>query len=256
MTTGYRAANPRERALSAFGATVIVCLIGYLLFFGLPIRGLARAREAIALLPIHAPVPDPSPKPEPSHATPSPVRAAARAAPAHFQAKATPIVAPVPVVRPLAPTPVLAAPRAGPGTEAEIGASYRPGAGTGAGGDGDGMGSGGDGDADGGGKGGETPPRLIKGRLRFTDLSRDLREGRIGGTVSVRYEVDPQGHVGACTVTRSSGNDDLDSQTCTLIQRRFRYEPARDEAGEATRSTVEEDHRWVFERNGNQDAVR
>ncbi len=125
------------------------------------------------------------------------------------------------------------------------GASDRPGPGEGAGGQGNGAGGGGYGDGD-----GDVPPRLIKGRLKFSDLPPDLRDGGIAGTVSVRYDVDISGRVGDCIITASSGSAELDKLTCQLIQRRFRFDPSRDPEGQPVRSTIEENHRWEIDRRG------
>jgi protein TonB len=70
-----------------------------------------------------------------------------------------------------------------------------------------------------------------------------LREGAVG-TVSVRYRVETNGRPTGCTVTRSSGNRDLDETTCRLIERRFRYRPARDFRGRPVAETVSGRHRW------------
>jgi protein TonB len=48
------------------------------------------------------------------------------------------------------------------------------------------------------------------------------------GRVSVLLKVDEQGRVAGCTVTQSSGFATLDSATCKLLQRRDRFDPARD----------------------------
>ena len=39
------------------------------------------------------------------------------------------------------------------------------------------------------------------------------------------------GRAGGCTVVRSSGHAALDATTCRLIEKRFRFEPARDAQG-------------------------
>jgi protein TonB len=51
------------------------------------------------------------------------------------------------------------------------------------------------------------------------------------GTVWFRVEIGPDGRVTRCAVTRSSGSAALDSTTCRLAARRFRYRPATDAAG-------------------------
>lgn len=51
------------------------------------------------------------------------------------------------------------------------------------------------------------------------------------GTVRVSYTITAEGRVTGCTVTASSGSPSLDSTTCRILERRFRYTPARDSAG-------------------------
>ena len=41
----------------------------------------------------------------------------------------------------------------------------------------------------------------------------------------------------------------LDAITCALIERRFRYLPARNRDGTPVLSTVQEDHHWVVQAN-------
>jgi TonB family protein len=57
------------------------------------------------------------------------------------------------------------------------------------------------------------------------------------GAVQFRLEVDAQGRVTACTVTRSSGDSQLDETTCAILRERARYEPARSAEGRAVAGT-------------------
>ena len=56
------------------------------------------------------------------------------------------------------------------------------------------------------------------------------REG-IEGSVGVSVVVTPDGRVGGCTVTRSSGSSDLDAAACDGMTRYARFNPALDSAG-------------------------
>jgi protein TonB len=121
------------------------------------------------------------------------------------------------------------------------------GPGTGAGGAGDGTGSGGRGNGPGGGGG--VPLRWIGGRITDADYPRAALKAGASGTVGLRFVVGVNGRVSSCTVTRSSGNRDLDETTCKLIQKRFRYVPSRDAAGRPYADTVTGEHRWdLYER--------
>ncbi len=48
------------------------------------------------------------------------------------------------------------------------------------------------------------------------------------GTVHFTLSIDPRGNVSNCVITRSSGSVALDDATCRVVQRRARFDPARD----------------------------
>ena len=163
-------------------------------------------------------------------------RAPARAKPQVRIARATRLAT--------APEPGLGRAQAGVGgaTGGHVGGVGTGGAGTG---DGAGVGSG----SGGGGTG--TGARKLGGRLSDSDYPRAARRAGAQGTVFVRFLVDPDGRVGRCTVTRTSGNADLDAATCSLIQRRFRYAPARDANGQAVADEiVGRQVWWIGRRDG------
>jgi protein TonB len=66
-------------------------------------------------------------------------------------------------------------------------------------------------------------------------LSRDYPRAAQGsqGTVEARLTISATGAVIGCAIARSSGNAVLDETTCRLIRQRFRFNPARDEQGNA-----------------------
>ncbi|MEN7536961.1 energy transducer TonB [Aurantiacibacter flavus] len=59
---------------------------------------------------------------------------------------------------------------------------------------------------------------------------RDLMRGN-EGTVRYRLVVASNGRVETCEVTQSSGHSGLDGETCRLLSRRARFEPAKDTSG-------------------------
>lgn len=66
------------------------------------------------------------------------------------------------------------------------------------------------------------------------------------GTTRVSYDVNEKGRVDNCTVTQSSGHPRLDEATCTLITRRFKFNPAKAEGGQPVRETGHADSiKWV-----------
>jgi periplasmic protein TonB len=240
------AEDRRERIGGAALAVAVQALVVWALLAGLAVRLPAPAEEALKLF---APVPERRIEPRP-RPTPPPRRnrrPSGAAAPAGLKARATPLVAPSPLVVLPPPLPVVTAPLPGTGAADHAGNAAVPGPGPGAGGAGTGTGSGFGGDGDGGGYD-ETPPRWRKGRIRDSDFPREADEAAMSGTVDVRYSVEPSGRVGRCAVTRSSGHKVLDDTTCRLIVERFRFDPARDDRGAPVRSWIVESHEWNFER--------
>lgn len=58
------------------------------------------------------------------------------------------------------------------------------------------------------------------------------------GTVQANLLIGPDGKVQSCTVIRSSNSKALDDATCSILQRRARFKPARDVNGMAVSDTV------------------
>lgn len=73
--------------------------------------------------------------------------------------------------------------------------------------------------------------------------SRALREEREGST-GFRVTVNADGRVENCTITRSSGHDDLDEATCKNITRRARFRPALDPNGREISGSWSSTVRW------------
>lgn len=232
-------ARAQERLVGGVGTTVVVTGLGCLLLFGMRVDQQLRSEQPTTLLSLRIP-PPPPPLHKVHHEAPKAHKTSSRPSPPNLKNKAAEIVKPPPPILPTPPV-VMTAPKVALGMAPSAGASNRPGPGQGAGGLGNGNGGGGDGDGD----GDDTPPRLKKGKLKFSDLPPDLRQGRIGGTVAVRYDVDIKGKVSNCVATRSSGNAELDQVTCQLIEQHFRYDPSRDADHRPVPSSIEENHTWV-----------
>ncbi len=138
---------------------------------------------------------------------------------------AAPRAEPDAMTAPPAPLPITPAPMAaGAGSAAQSGAAAA-GEGTGGAGSGNGPGSGGS------GTGGGTRPEKIAGALVEADYPKAGRAKRIGTAVIVILTVGPDGRVSHCRVHRPSGDPEADAVTCKLAIDRFRFEPARDAAG-------------------------
>jgi protein TonB len=239
----------RDRFKSAAGVLLFHALAGYLLLTGLGVRIATIATDELKTFDVREPPPPPPNVPAP----PDPAQARrakpkdpeGAASPANLRDTPTEIMAPEPVVRLPVPPPIRAAPIAGQGNAEAAGAATIPGPGTGAGGIGQGLGSGTSGTGTGGGGGGRgTPARLIRGSIDPEDYPDAAYRSRTTGVVYISFLVTPDGRVRDCRITRSSGSRALDAVTCRLIERRFRYRPARDPAGNPVASTISGQHEW------------
>jgi periplasmic protein TonB len=233
-----------DRLKAGAVAFLFEAALGYALIVGLGVQPPAVVTDQlkmVGLLPDHPP-PPPKVVPPPKR-TPEKEGAAS---PPNLRSKPTEIVRPPPPPLPLpVPPPVAAAPIAGPGAAPNAGAAPVPGPGTGSGGLGNGTGSGNGGNGGGGGGMG-SGPRWVKGRIKDKDYPRSSGEAGVGGVVTVRYVVEPDGRAANCVVVRSSGHADLDETTCRLIEERFRYKPARDRNGRPVPAIMEGRHEWII----------
>jgi len=206
------------------GALLFHAALFYALIFGLRFQPVDRAGPQLAVFDVVEPPPppaaEPPPHPQPAEAPSSPREAA------------VPIVAPQAKVPLRAPPPVATAPA--PGTAAEPGA----------GGEGEGQDLGGVGT----GAGGAVHAQRRSGSLRDHDYPAAARRDGAEGIVYVRFTVGTDGHVSGCTVTRSSGHAVLDTTTCKLIEKRFRYYPARDSEGRSVAETISLFYQWGLRR--------
>ncbi len=64
------------------------------------------------------------------------------------------------------------------------------------------------------------------------------------GTTGFRVTVGPDGRVSACSITSSSGHQDLDDATCKNVTRRGRFDPALDSQGNPTSGSWASRVRW------------
>lgn len=217
----------RAKAIAAVAAVYAV-VIGAMLL----VRTDTVPREIDAAPPVLIEIEDPSPPPP----EPSPDHARDEEGASGKKDEPTPVVVPAPrIVLPNNP-PIAAAPVAGAGTSPNAGAATA-GTGPGAGGSGAGRGGGGSG-------GGGSPAQWVSGELKDSDYPRSVLRERIGGTVSVRFDVLASGRIADCRVVRSSGNDLLDSTTCKLLTERLRFRPATDGTGRPIQTELGSDYTW------------
>ena len=78
------------------------------------------------------------------------------------------------------------------------------------------------------------------------DYPKEARKARQQGTVGFRLHISREGRVSACTITASSGSPSLDAATCALVQRRARFRPARDRAGNPAEDFKDHAVTWVL----------
>jgi protein TonB len=235
-------ASQREKAASALAACAVVLMLAYVLVVGLRVAWTPRANEVLVSLNLEPPPLREKQRPK------QPVRKAWSSAPKgspsppNLRNQATQVVAP-PKQLVILPAPIVVATQAGLGNATQTGAADRPGPGQGAGGIGNDNGGGGNG---GRGEGGDAVvgPQQIKGRLRFSDIPEELLGAGEFASVGVRYTVGVDGRVSNCRIDRSSRKPGIDALACRMIERRFRFRPARDEDGRPVRSTVVETHSW------------
>jgi periplasmic protein TonB len=252
----YQSQN-QDRIKSAVGVAAFHVLLGYAFITGLGIDVAADVDERLKVFAI--PVEPPPPIEEaipPKEKTkeraprlrPAPKDPEGAAAPPNIKSRPTEIVAPKPEIRLPVPSPVVAAPIVGPGAAATSGNAPFVGPGTGAGGVGTGTGSGryGAGGGGGGGAGLARGPRLIGGGVSDADYPRSALRDNFQGAVHMRFLVTPQGRIGRCEVTRSSGHPGMDRETCRLMEKRLRYRPARDVYGRPVPAWTEGEQEWYL----------
>ena len=217
----YQGTVRNDRAKALAGVLVVHVALGAVILTGLNVRNVQQVVETLKTFDIRE---EPPPPPQPPPPREQAERAKEEEGAAGKKADPSPIVVPKPKIVLPAKPPVAAAPVAGAGSATTAGAALS-GTGTGAGGSGTGRGGGGTGDFT-----GFTPARLIR-NLNRGDY-RDLTGGRLPyGRAMVSLKLDSSGLPTDCRVTRSSGDQYVDSGLCPLIYRRLRFRPAMDAQG-------------------------
>jgi len=76
--------------------------------------------------------------------------------------------------------------------------------------------------------------KLIEGGMSNADYPVEALSAKQEGVATVRYLIDDKGRASRCAVVTSSGSPSLDAKTCTIIEQRFRYQPAMAVDGKAS----------------------
>ncbi|WP_260483432.1 energy transducer TonB [Sphingomicrobium flavum] len=159
-------------------------------------------------------------------------REEALAAPAGPEGLASPVMLPEAVVELPAINPVAAAPLPNIGADARQGSGYNADDGAGAGGIGAGTGAATGGEGQGAG-GGMRVSVIERTKFNIWDYNRTSRIAwRDASRVMVVVMVQTSGRATDCEVKVSSGNVDIDSETCRLVEDKVRFRPALDAQGQ------------------------
>jgi len=82
--------------------------------------------------------------------------------------------------------------------------------------------------------------------FEFHDYPMKAFEKQWEGVTRFDLLVDPNGRVAKCTVTKSSGHEDLDETTCSLASFRARFTPARGPGGAPAYGVYRSQAIWVI----------
>lgn len=237
-------------------AAAVICIhmgLACLLIYGLDVNIVRHANKALKVTNIEINQPAPTiPLPRFDIELKKVIKPQGAAAPANITSKAVPREAPKPKVKLILKDQKQTAKKIASGNDPTAGNAATPAQGTGAGGQGEGAGAGSSGD----GVGGEKSVALklrsraqyISGRIKNSDYPRSASKSNVGGVVIVRFTVSAGGRISRCQITQSSGNTQLDNTTCRLIEKRFRYSPARDVNGNAVDDVAGWKQDWWLEK--------
>lgn len=206
--------DPRDRAKSAAATAAIHLALGAAFLTGLAFHPERISEDSLKTFDVEEPPPPPIPEAirQPSERQP---------APAGQRADPSPIVAPP--ARLPTQQPIAAAPVAGSGLSANVGAAPS-GSGIGAGGSGDGSGGGGN-------SAGRVGARLVSGGLGRRDYRQIADMGSPYGDAELLLLINTSGRVERCRALRSSGSPAVDNILCQTLLARARFSPAREADG-------------------------
>ena len=97
------------------------------------------------------------------------------------------------------------------------------------------------------------PPRVsqaaratgsLPGLFSTDDYPQSALRNEEQGTTAVSLTIGPNGRVSACNVTSSSGSNSLDNTTCSILTRRARFTPAKDQNGQPISDSQTARIRW------------
>ena len=209
-----------NRTIPIFMSALITGLMGYALVSGLAYSVVKEAAEELKTFDVEdeppPPPEEPPPPPEENPLPPPPPQVSAPPPLVRIETPAppiqtTPVIQPVPPVTPTA-RPAPPAPPAPP-----------------------------------------PPPRVsqaaratgsLPGLFSTDDYPQSALRNEEEGTTAVSLTIGPNGRVSACRVTSSSGSSSLDNTTCSILTRRARFTPAKDQNGQPISDSSSARIRW------------
>ena len=90
------------------------------------------------------------------------------------------------------------------------------------------------------------PKGSLTGLFSGDDYPPSAQRSGDQGTTAVRLTIGTDGRVSDCSVTASSGSSSLDTATCSIIRRRARFTPAKDQNGGPTTGSYSQRIKWVL----------
>lgn len=234
--------------LSGIAALCIHVALGYLLISGLAVQIVRKTSSVMTVTNLRSDLPLPPTVITPTVKTEVTKKARSQgvASSKSIKSKAAPREAPVPVVKVPMLNMKLTAEKASKGSDNTQGYSDQIGIGLGAGGEGIGTGAG----AAGNGNGGlqiKSRAKYVSGRIKNSDYPRAASKAKATGAVTVKFTVTLNGRAVRCRVLQTSGSADLDTTTCRLIEKRFRYQPALGTDGNAIEDVTGWRQDWWFD---------
>ena len=222
MSYANRRQLSNNRTVPIIMSAVITGLMGYALVSGLAYSVVKEAAEELKTFDVEdepPPPPDepppppednPLPPPPPEISAPPPLVRMDSVAP---QLQTTPVIQPAPPVTPTA-RPAPPAPPAPPPAPRVSQAARATGS--------------------------------LPGLFSTDDYPQSALRNEEQGTTAVSLTIGANGRVSGCSVTSSSGSGSLDTTTCSILTRRARFTPAKDQAGQPIGDSISTRVRWVL----------
>lgn len=82
------------------------------------------------------------------------------------------------------------------------------------------------------------------GYISSSDYPQKALSARIGGKVDILLTVNEFGQVSKCKIVNSSGNIELDDETCKVAAKRMKFSAATDDSGKAIEGTILRSINW------------